>query len=109
MSDEEVICTFMEPRPERGQTFPIEGPLPHPLWWSHMDREGNWHPASLGSLDALHKVQAGLTDEQWRRYDDEMLLTLPRDSFEWEIRKAYIHADVPAKIKTLAAVLRSNA
>ncbi len=107
MSDEEIICAWMEPRPGEPSYRSDRSPGG---WWQKVinykpDIPYAFKPREL-DLDALYEVQSRLTDEQWEEYDDEILPTLPRDLFELEIRKAYIHASPKQKITALASVLR---
>lgn len=84
MTDAEVICTFMEPKPD-----PEELRL--------------WLPGSL-TLDALWEVEERLTAEQFAAY-------IERLEDGWDINGlardyGLVHARAEQKIKALAAVLR---
>jgi hypothetical protein len=104
MSDEETICEFMESKPEMRQDDAV-------WWrWGWVPRIGSslfqppgycWLPVRL-TLDALHKVEAKLTDEQWDRYSSEF--DYPASARN---RKSLLHATAAQKVKALAAVLRS--
>lgn len=106
MTDAEIICEFMEPKPassERGKHVPAD------RWWDWDLRSPEWFPVEL-TLDKLHDVEAKLTDEQWRHY--EKLLA----HGHWDngpasllfIVKAHVHADAATKLRCLAAVLRGR-
>lgn len=92
MTDEEVIASFMEPKPT----------------WSSSDRNGEWwwcwdhrwHSCKL-DLDALHEVEARLTNEQWDAYANLMM-----DPAGIHHTRFLLHASAEQKIEALAAVLR---
>ena len=103
MNDEEIICTFMEPKPpdtDRGE----RGTSPGGWWklrWSVLDQRFRAWPNDdkTDSLDALWEVEERLTDEQWYRYTGN----LPTGRW-WS--KELAHATAAHKIKALASVLR---
>jgi hypothetical protein len=113
LSDEEIICTFMEPRPPdgRGERVETEGVR----WWEYnyqslpkpsgvgKEFHWQWHPRSL-TLDALHEVEERLTDEVQRlAYWLELVKgDLPRSGGYWRIA----HANAKRKIMALAEALR---
>jgi len=101
LSDEEVICGFMEPKPEGSWMRDIQ-----PTWWyfSTFDLPIGWHVVNL-DLEQLHEVEARLKDAQWRTYID---LIVPVKGNIYEECKAFIHASAAQKIKALAAVLRNG-
>ena len=86
MTDEEVICQWME----QFYHFPEN---PAPRWIHRQDL----------TLDALHEVEARLTDAQWRKYLEALV---PRSLSGWTELKDAAYADAPTRIKALAAVLR---
>jgi hypothetical protein len=90
VTDEEMICNFMEPKPEGRPSSYGSGEV----WWRWGWRYIGWLPRPL-TLDALWEVEARLTDEQCSRYTRELVM-LP---WLW-------HATAAQKIKALAAVLR---
>lgn len=105
LSDAEIVCEFMEPRPiDRWGGNPWR-------WWTwlglcphHMHCDG--HPTSaVLTLDRLHEVEARLTDEQWMKYTDSLVLRLREDM---DGPRTLIHLSADQKIKALASVLRSE-
>ena len=60
MTDEELICSLMEPKPAHWAE-----PGTATEWW--VRTELGWMPYPL-TLDALREVEERLTDEQWQRY-----------------------------------------
>lgn len=109
MTNQEIICTFMEPRPSAGfatDTASIGG------WWrryagvgrSRPDWQskpfnGPWLPHVL-TLVELWEVEERLTDEQWEAYS--LVLVPSGDRFV----RDRIHATPEQKINALAAILR---
>lgn len=102
MTNEEIICEFMEPRSHErpGQTTP-KALLGSP-WWDWAISYGAF-PKSL-TLDRLHEVEARLTDEQWVNYIAELLLGTYDDITGTHRR--LVHASTTQKIKALASVLK---
>lgn len=112
LTDEEVICEFMEAKPE---AFLATGSQAHPSvggWWrsdfrftspSPNDGEYYWKPRKL-TLDALHEVEARLTDEHWKEY----CWRFQRGGMcsWWENQRDFLHASAEQKIKALASILR---
>lgn len=88
MTDEEIICTFMEPLRDKWAL---------PKWWHWAG--GKRKLRDLG-LDALREVQARLTDEQWATYESQF-----NSASTW---RQLLHASTEQKIKALAAVLRPS-
>ncbi len=108
MRDEEIICQFMEPRPEHppySWQSQIEWGRPTPGGWWYADStvgvHGHWRPCEL-TLDRLRLVEARLTDEQWDLY--RAILTIHSI---WTDRHL-IHLAPDQKVKALAEVLRSS-
>jgi hypothetical protein len=105
MTDAEVICAFMESRPE---FVPIDYGGPKEDRWEH--RWWKWYaagspprhlPVAL-NLDKLHEVEARLSEGQWESYRDYMAASAPHgDGYE----RFLLHADAEQKIKALAAVI----
>jgi hypothetical protein len=98
MTDEEIICTWMEPKPKGGIGYENR-------WWTVPNNPGMRVSPVYLTLNILHKVEARLTDEQAWRYDEalaEGMKSQPERGssiFVW-------HADAPTRIKALAQVLR---
>ncbi len=108
MTDEEIICTFMEPRPNPNN--------PASRWWRYISKTGGgWRiegPAKL-DLDALREVQAGLTEEQWRVYESRLVggvwdqMGNPyQQQNQYRLNMKIAHATAEQKTAALAAVLR---
>lgn len=85
MTDEEILHRFMYPDYVLGGRSPAARRLLH------------WN------LDALHEVEARLTEEQWKEYRLKMIGHLSNFS---QIEKCCLHASAEQKKKALAAVLR---
>jgi hypothetical protein len=103
MTNKEVICTFMEPFPD-----PKYGNAKS-VWWPlamkfATDRLLPRYTREL-DLDALHEVEARLTDEQWIEYGSLINLSGNQNHY---YMKRLIHASTEQKIKVLTAVLRQN-
>lgn len=102
MTPEEIICTFMERRPDfipEGQSGHVPEHRWAHRWWKWyvktFDGVLRHEPRDL-DLDALRDVQEHLTDEQWEEYEDEI----------WHTGiKRLLHATPKQKIKALASVL----
>lgn len=104
MTDEEVICEFMEPKPvgEAPLSCTYRGDLlSDGGFWQADEYTTVWHRSEL-TLDRLHEVEARLTDEQARQYHQ-----LLNESPDWEIHNYLWHAKAEQKIAALAAVLRA--
>lgn len=116
MTDEEVIATFMEPKPKpRGRG----GLVKCTAWWKLrkvMTGTGTCGcfmsyevvPVFVVSLPheflgLLHEVEARLSEEQWEEYRKGICRHFGR-SKQAEI--ACLHTDALTKVKALAAVLR---
>lgn len=95
LSNEEVICTFMEPKPR----FTEVPDVSVGRWWVWF-ADAN-EPIAL-TLDRLHLVEARLTN-QWGSYVNEMLKDNPS---VWTEAKLLLHATAEQKIRALASVLR---
>lgn len=101
LTDAEVICAWMEPKPKDG-THPgnvsevgwwkavyVARPVPHWRWFPNDDK--------TDSLDALWKVEERLDPRQAQEYYCSL----------WDDRTTYgAHATAEQKLKALAAVLR---
>lgn len=112
MTDQEVICAWMEPKPPLPNYW--SGGYPSPKgWWYNVPISGgrmDWIPWRNGrpmacDLNALWEVEERLTDMRWLLYYTELAeatksLGLPHE--EWRCA----HATPEQKIKALAAVLR---
>lgn len=110
MSDEEIICAWMEPKPNILAGDCVG--LPH-QWWRRVGITSEVEPVRL-TLDRLHEVEKRLTDAQWRHYCGLMFQHAKRpdanpiQDLTTATRKALLHATVAQKIKALAAVLRAD-
>lgn len=97
MTDAEVICAWMEPRPgSAAEAY-------NSRWWNGSP----WtelRPFNL-TLDALREVESRLSEAQWDRY--EALALKWRYEYSSSYRAA-LHASAEQKIKALAAVLRKE-
>jgi len=97
VSDEEVIAAFMEPVPGFRE---IDYPKSIAGWWTAPT--GHTKVPAVLDLDALHEVEARLTEERWDLYISEF----------WKLSigstwaRDYLHASAADKIKALATVLR---
>lgn len=103
MTDAEVICGWMEPKPT---TMPET--LCTPLgWWECRVVSGKWTwvPTEWAStLDALREVEERLTKEQWRAYWDRLV---PFEAISGVGSDCYlIHLSAEQKIKALAQTIR---
>jgi hypothetical protein len=104
MSDEETICSWMEPKP-----YDFTNDV---NWWACRVTCGIYifTPRQL-DLDALHEVEGKLNWRQWRDYEMSLGEVIER-SIDPTMRPAganvkdFIHATVQQKITALAAVLR---
>lgn len=96
MSDEEIICTWMEP--------PTTARFPERWWYAIGSKR---QPCTL-DLDALHEVEARLTYHQLLQYQqlllNQQIFMLMQVNYEdlWRL----LHASAADKIKALATVLR---
>ncbi len=108
LSDAEVICGFMEPRPsrQRGDSAGCPG-----QFWRY-DRETHADlgvPARL-TLDALREVEERLTGKQWSNYIARIFEETNSQGATVGGRwRHVIHASAEQKIRALAAVLRGLA
>lgn len=91
-TDEEIICTWMEPKPEPPLRLPTEAET-NSRWWKRVynDILRGWEPHTL-TLDALWEVEERLLMEH-------RAITLREYRIGW-------HATPAQKVKALAAVLR---
>lgn len=121
LMDAEVVCEFMEPRRIEGR------------WWTHGKHVAEvgpevWHRNACGplrttittdcmvprhdllTLDALHEVEARLSDGQWEKYNELMLGFSPQrihPRFDHSDAKGLLHATAEQKVRALAATLRA--
>ena len=100
MTDVEVICSFMEDKPD--------GPTPSFLrsgirWWRHEHKQPGWVfvPVDL-DLDALWRVEELLSLAQRTRYIAEC------EKICVQTQGWVGHTSVTEKIQALAAVLRNT-
>lgn len=99
MTDEEIICTWMEPLPGfRGINYPksVAG------WWTAPNGQAKT-PTTL-DLDALHEVEAQLTEELWEKYEIALWAEITPNERIYD--REWIHATASDKIKALAAILK---
>jgi hypothetical protein len=97
LSDQEVICAFMEPRPEPNTHGGTHRSARGWWFWS-----GTWEPRTL-TLDALWEVEEKLKQrprgQRAAYYEHQGLLSEATDGESW-------HATPAQKIAALASVLR---
>lgn len=105
LSDREVIATFMEgPKPV------MRGGVIVKVWWVERLTDSlastEWRPREI-TLNECHEVEARLSEEQWRTYDDRLCDLLSNEMLLYSstLRRRAIHADAETKIRALAAVL----
>lgn len=108
MSDAEVICRFMEPKPPKKSLPPCVLSIHQFRWWANTAIE--WIPKRL-TLDLLREVEqkiiastlpppVGYVD--WAdRIDTAICRMLASSHYHW-------HASVEQKIAALAAVIREK-
>ena len=109
MTDEEKICSWIEPKPAVPSRYQHLDKSPDG-WWILAPTMGGgmaWYPVSL-TFERLHEVEGRLTGEQFDRYERLLMAELEvkhggilRDCWV----QFAIHADLTSKIKALAAVL----
>lgn len=122
MTDEEkidwdLICTWMEEKPISTVHPGIEEAYNVKWWiwgwWYTAPSQPNierpvaygWKPRSL-NIDACHKVEARLTEEQWALYAHHLCAGYDFEDIGLVLYRDWIHATAEQKIKALAAVLR---
>ncbi len=121
MTDGEILCTFMEARPDKSPTdyrpwrdFSDAG------WWVGNMPGGDPHKAHwVARLNAcgereelgwLHLIEVGLTEEQWHDYWRHILVRSwlgCADDQDYRAR-VFLHATAAQKIAALASVLRAE-
>lgn len=99
MTAAEIVASFMEPKPQ------FDGG--DGGWWSFIyEGNGTWKPVvndRTESLDALHEVEARLTDDQQWLYIETIRKLANRGNLAtWH----YLHASAAQKLSALAQVLR---
>lgn len=111
MTDAEILCGFMEKRPEAGPwSHRPWRSLSRGGWWTASDDRNPdtapdvWFPVAL-TLDRLRLVEARLTDMQWLLYQTALSGDTPEDQVRW---RDLIHASAEQKITALAAVLKEG-
>ena len=100
MTDEEVICTWMQPKPlvSIGALCAAGGSAAVPKWWEpHWELAGEWQPISL-SLDLLWEVEERLVQMKNARW---VQVELQEQHIFW-----IWHATAEQRIQALAVVLR---
>lgn len=107
MNDQELVCNFMEPRPALPDYWADTQSSPD-NWWTLIAIAGGsmkWWPRTM-DLEALHKVEENLSDEQWMVYQNNLFDQIgPVASFSEGINKL-IHATADQRTGALAKVLR---
>ncbi len=101
LTDAEVICGFMEPRPTETDGWSRVDITPSALGWWEFDGDDDCWLAIALDLDALHEVEARLTDAQWYKYG--ALIGGDHVTF-WALRDC-LHAAAEQKIRALVTVL----
>lgn len=109
MTDEEILCTWMERRPAYTISATLTDGTDLPKWWE-IGSEWEWVPIKL-TLIELWEIQDRLSDEQWEVYyhnlgkysNGGLVWNTPDRQFRWAL-----HATPTQKIAALAAVLRSE-
>ncbi len=112
MTDSEVICTWMDPKPPIGW-LAAEFSLQRSRWWLASSDWDEWAPMPL-TLDALWEVEERLTKDQWQSYCATFAVeNIGRDiadeqTYENQViwDRIHLHASPFVKIRALAAVLR---
>ncbi len=94
-TDEEVICAWMEAKPEHSREFTAGRP-----WWVWLGSQNDWIPNKL-TLDALHEAETRLTEDQQWSYIERMANIVGTFATWYSL-----HATAAQKIKALAAVIR---
>jgi hypothetical protein len=98
MTNSEVICEFMEPRPTMSERMGEGWAF---KWWG---RDGK--PATALDLDSLREVEARLTDKQWRAY--ERAICEAWDQSRPTGWRYVLHLSPEQKIVAIAKVLRAE-
>jgi hypothetical protein len=96
MTNEETLCTFMDPAPRRGH--------PNNWWWLQTELGpgwDTWKPREIWTLDILREVEEKLDDRQWTRYEDLLCFNHPQGCNT----RRKIHADVRQKLDALATAI----
>ena len=101
LSDEEIICQFMEPMPQCGIRQILQDRLVIPIWWGCA--WDGWQ-SIVPDLTELYEVESRLSDEQWGEYGLKLAESL--QSQGWQYVRNLIHASSAQKIRALAEVLR---
>lgn len=111
MTDREIICAQMEPKPE----VPVP---PFPFWQGKFSNCGWWQLASSGGgailewrprvldLNALRAVEYRLTAEQWRAYESISVGWWSDGPKIISGFRAAVHASAEQKILALSQVFR---
>ena len=111
LSDEEIICGWMEKRPPDGKGDKVEHAY-EPRWWgcsyqvepkpSGIGKEFHWqwHPITL-TLDRLWEVEEKLPSELRLDYWLELTHGGPPELGYWRI----LHADTSTRISALTRIL----
>ena len=102
MTDEELICEWMEPRPTKSIYEIVRANEPYPgKWW--IDRHpssSEWRPCNL-TLDYLHEVEARLIREGHGKALSRAYAVRSDCQYDWFL-------DATQKINTLAAFIREE-
>ncbi len=95
MKNDEIICRWMEPTLSKNSGKWM-------LWTGF-----NFLPRHL-SLDALHEVEAKLTDEQWTEYRGWFMVEHSMAGHKVPLGSYLLHVTAEQKITALAAVLKES-
>lgn len=101
MIDEEFLCGWMEPKPDRADSRSIAHFSPKGWWYWH----NHWEPIAI-TLNEAFQIEAKLTDEQWSLYAHHLCAGYDFEDIGLVLYRDWIHSTAAAKIKALAAVLR---
>lgn len=109
MTNEEILCTFMEPKPTTLPRDWAESVVAWPDWWEEED--GEWQPVfnfcqEFEKLGLLWEIEEQLTEQHRWEYFDALLVSLNHARFScgpdmWPL----IHATSEQKIDALSIVL----
>lgn len=104
MTDEAIICDFMEPDVHSMDIDKI-------AWHASRYRCGHWeHAPMILNLHHIHVSESRLDDTRKQLYviaiADIMSVAFPSAKHEWEAYFYFLNASAEQKIKALAQVLR---
>ena len=112
LTDEEVLCEFMEPKNGLPDLADFRGDFSPGGWWItdwHPLRKNKWLPRRQITLNECHEIEGRLTEDQWRKYETALSpMPVKLIRLFGSITLSFIHADAQTKIKALAEVLRAE-